>query len=76
MSYKKALEELGISREINIERVEHLATEMDIKDPDDDVNILRKLYYLCNVSYSEFLMNHTWYNFYRMKVKVITMSRA
>ena len=39
MSYKKALEELGISREENIERVEHLATEMDIKDPDDDVNI-------------------------------------
>ena len=39
MSYKKALEELGISREKNIERVEYLATEMDIKDPDDDVNI-------------------------------------
>ena len=38
MSYKKALEELGISREKNIERVEHLATEMDIKNP-DDVNI-------------------------------------
>ena len=39
MPYKKALEELGISREKNIERVEHLATEMDIKDLDDDVNI-------------------------------------
>ena len=39
MSYKKASEELGISREKIIERVENLATEMDIKDPDDDGNI-------------------------------------
>ena len=39
MSYKKALEELGISGEKNIKRMEHLATEMDIKDSDDDVNI-------------------------------------
>ena len=42
MSYKKALEEMGILRERNILRLQQLTKELDPNDPDhdDDINII------------------------------------
>ena len=72
MSYKKALEDIGILRERNVSRLQQLAEELDPKDADhdDDVNIYKHLCrtklslftnilrnLLCYVSYCEFLMN-------------------
>ena len=54
MSYKKALEEMGILRERNISRLQQLAKELDSNDPDhdDDVNIIYK--HLCSTKLSLF----------------------
>ena len=71
MSYTKVLADIGISREKNISRFQHLAEELQPKE--EDVNIIHKhlhkhscLYsaiwpkgpfFLCFVSYHDFLMH-------------------
>ena len=57
MSYKKALEDIGILRERNILRLQQLAKELDPKDVDhdDDVNIIYK--HFCKTNITNILIN-------------------